>query len=72
MKTFKLMDVRVKESPIDSIIIDLILEHYNIQSIDHKRPALTDIEFDDIVAYAQEVYYKKIIADTPVGIEGEA
>ena len=56
MKTFKLMDVRVKESPIDSIIIDLILEHYNIQSIDHKRPALTDIEFDDVVAYAQEVY----------------
>ena len=32
MKTFKLMDVRVKESPIDSIIIDLILEHliYNL------------------------------------------
>jgi len=62
----------MKESPIDSIIIDLILEHYNMLSIDHKRPILTDNDFDDIVAYAQEVYYKNIMSDTPIGIEGEA
>jgi hypothetical protein len=62
----------MKESPIDSIIIDLILEHYNMLSIDHKRPILTDNDFDNIVAYAQEVYYKNIMSDTPVGIEGEA
>ena len=60
------------KSPIDSIIIDLILEHYNMLSIDHKRPILTDNDFDNIVAYAQEVYYKNIMSDTPVGIEGEA
>jgi hypothetical protein len=41
-------------------------------SIDHKRPILTDNDFDNIVAYAQEVYYKNIMSDTPVGIEGEA
>jgi|TARA_R100000789_G_scaffold5583_1_gene9601 hypothetical protein len=62
----------MKKSPIDSIIIDLILEHYNMQSIDHRRPVLTDIEFDDIVAYAEELYYKKIMEETPIGIEGEA
>ena len=62
----------MKESLIDSIIIDLILEHYNMLSIDHKRPILTDNDFDNIVAYAQEVYYKNIMSDTPVGIEGEA
>jgi len=66
------MNYRMKKSPIDSIIIDLILEHYNIQSIDHRRPVLTDIEFDDIVAYAEELYYKKIMEETPIGIEGEA
>ena len=62
----------MKGSPIDSIIIDLILEHYNMLSIDHRRPILTDNDFDDIVKYAQEVYYKRIMEDTPVGIEGEA
>jgi hypothetical protein len=41
-------------------------------SLDHREPTLTDIEFDDIVKYAQEVYYKRIMEDTPVGIEGEA
>ena len=62
----------MKGSPIDSIIIDLILEHYNMLSIDHRRPILTDNDFDDIVKYAQEVYYKKIMDETPVGLEGEA
>ena len=62
----------MRVSPIDSIIIDLILEHYNLQSVDHSQPILTDADFDDIVAYAQEPYYKKILEETPVGIEGEA
>ena len=62
----------MKESPIDSIIIDLILEHYNMLSLSHRKPILTDADFDDIVAYAQETYYKKIMSDTPIGIEGEA
>ena len=62
----------MKGSPIDSIIIDLILEHYNMLSIDHRRPILTDNDFDDIVKYAQEVYYKKLMEETPVGLEGEA
>ena len=66
------MGVRVKESPIDGIIIDLILEHFNMLNLDHREAVLTDNDFDDIVAYAQEVYYKNIMSDTPIGIEGEA
>jgi hypothetical protein len=62
----------MKESPIDSIIIDLILEHYNMLSLSHRKPPLSDIEFDDIVKYAQEVYYKRIMEDTPMGVEGKA
>jgi|TARA_B100000809_G_scaffold239438_1_gene260989 hypothetical protein len=62
----------MKESPIDSIIIDLILEHYNMLSLSHRKPILTDVDFDDIVAYAQETYYKRIMEETPIGIEGEA
>ena len=49
----------MKGSPIDSIIIDLILEHYNMLSIDHRRPILTDNDFDDIVKYAQGSIIKK-------------
>jgi len=60
------------KSPIDSIIIDLILEHFNIMSLDHRELILTDGEFDDIVRYAQEVYYKRIMQETPIGLEGEA
>jgi len=41
-------------------------------TLDHKKPTLSDIEFDDIVHYAQEVYYTKLIEETPIGIEGEA
>ncbi len=60
------------KSSIDGIIIDLILEHFNIMSLDHREPILTDDDFDDMVRYAQEVYYKRIIEETPIGLEGEA
>ena len=43
-----------------------------MQSVDHRQPILTDSDFDDIVTYAQELYYKKIIDETPIGLEGEA
>ena len=59
-------------SKIDSIIIDLILEHYNLKNLEGKAPTLSDTEFDDIVHFAQEVYYKKIMVDTPKGTEGTA
>ena len=59
-----------QKSPIDSIIIDLILDHYNILSMANRKEILSSNEFDDIVIYAQEIYYKNVIIDTPLGQEG--
>ena len=59
-----------RKSPIDSIIIDLILDHYNILSMANRKEILSSNEFDDIVIYAQEIYYKNVIIDTPLGQEG--
>ena len=62
----------MSKSKIDSIIIDLILEHYNMKSLQGNIETMSSIEFDDIVKFAQEVSYKKIMTDTPEGQEGSA
>ena len=36
------------KSPVDSIIIDLIIDHYNIQSLSGKLEHLTGREFFDM------------------------
>jgi len=50
-----------KERTIDSIIVDLIIDHYNIQSFDGKSGGLTAKQFDDIVDIAESIYFKKVI-----------
>ena len=59
-----------QKSPIDSIIIDLILDHYNLLSMANRKEILSSNEFDNIVIHAQEIYYKSIMIDTPFGQEG--
>ena len=59
-----------QKSPIDSIIIDLILDHYNMLSLTNKKVVLSSDEFDDIVIQAKELYYENVIMDTPLGQEG--
>ena len=59
-------------SEIDSIIIDMILEHYNIKYLQGRAPTMTDKEFDKIVEDAKEIYFKNIMVDTPKGTEGSA
>ena len=63
------MDNKLK-SPIDSIIIDLILDHYNLLSLTNKKVVLSSDEFDEIVIQAKELYYENVIMDTPLGQEG--
>jgi len=65
------MDERLV-SKIDSIIIDMILEHYNIKYMQGRAPTMTDKEFDKIVEDAKEIYFKNIMVDTPKGTEGSA
>ena len=62
----------MSKSKIDSIIIDLILENYNMKSLQGNIETMSSIEFDDIVKFAQEVYYKKIMVESPEGTEGSA
>ena len=59
-----------QKSPIDSIIIDLILDHYNLLSLTNKKVVLSSDEFDSIVIQAKELYYENVIMDTPLGQEG--
>ena len=42
---------------VDSVIVDLILEHFNIQSFEGLKQNLTGKEFDEIIEIAKEMYY---------------
>jgi hypothetical protein len=57
----------MKKSPIDSVIIDLILNHYNIQSIKGKKQSLSGADFDNLVADAQRVYYEQVLDNEELG-----
>ena len=56
------------KSPIDSVVIDLILQHYNILSCEGKKSILTSEEFDEIVEIAKKQYYEYMLTDIKVGI----
>tara|TARA_Y100000004_G_scaffold103670_1_gene116308 strand:+ start:183 stop:368 length:186 start_codon:yes stop_codon:yes gene_type:complete len=60
------------KSKIDSVIIDMILDHYNLKSAQGKPQVLTSNEFDAIVEQAKEIYFKDIMLKTPQGTEGSA
>jgi len=57
----------VKTSPIDSVIIDLILDHYNIQTMRGKKQSLSGADFDDMVADAQRVYCERVLRNEELG-----
>tara|TARA_R100001377_G_C3189995_1_gene110162 strand:+ start:1443 stop:1598 length:156 start_codon:yes stop_codon:yes gene_type:complete len=50
------------------MIIDLILEHYNIQSLTGQAESLTGDEFMELVEIAELQYYAKTIIETEVGL----
>ena len=56
------------KSPIDSIIIDMILEKFNIQSMTGVETRITGKEFDDIVKEAERLYYNKVIITEAAGV----
>ena len=59
----------MKTSSVDSVIIDLILDHYNIQSLRGKKLVLSGADFDKLVDDAEKEYYKRVLRD---GQRGEA
>ena len=56
------------KSPIDSKIIDLILEHFNTQSFRGNKEVLTGNEFMKLVEYAEALYYEDLVDGQSSGL----
>ena len=46
---------------IDSIIVDLIMDHFNIQTMEGRSTNLSDDDFDRIVDVTESIYLKKVV-----------
>ena len=46
---------------IDKIIVDLIMDHFNIQTIEGKKQFLSSKDFDNICDIAESIYFKKVV-----------
>ncbi len=46
---------------IDRIIVDLIMDHFNVQTMEGQRENLSSRDFDDICDIAEKIYLKKIV-----------
>ena len=56
------------KSPIDTMIVDLIMEHYNIQMLQGKQESLSGEEFMKLVVLAEQQYYEDVLTDVKVGM----
>lgn len=52
---------RKKSSVIDGILINLILDHYNVKRLSGNLAILTEQEFDIMVKEAEEVYFREVL-----------
>ena len=46
---------------VDSMIVDLIMEHFNIQSFEGMKENLTGEEFEEILEVAKDMYYMEML-----------
>ena len=46
---------------VDSMIVDLIMEHFNIQSFEGMKENLTGQEFEEILEVAKDMYYMEML-----------
>ena len=51
------------KSPIDSVIVDCIIEHFNRLSMEKKPETLSGQEFTDICLSAEEIYYEELLIE---------
>ena len=68
-----LMTIGIEEepkmkSPIDSMIVDFIMEHFNIQSLEGRKEILTGDQFSEIVKIAEDMYYEELTKGNEVGL----
>ena len=56
------------KSPIDSMIVDLIMEHFNIQSLEGREEILTGDQFSEVVKLAEGMYYEEVTKGHKLGL----
>ena len=56
------------KSPVDSIIIDMILDYFNIQSMTGKRETITGDEFVSLCRDAERLYFNQIMITEEPGV----
>jgi len=56
------------KSPIDSLIVDLILEHFNVQSLEGRDEILTGDQFSEVVKLAEGMYYEEVTKHQKLGL----
>jgi len=56
------------KSPIDSMIVDLIMEHFNIQSLEGREEILTGAQFSEVVKLAEGMYYEEMTKGHKLGL----
>ena len=56
------------KSPVDSIIVDLIIDYFNIQNFTGKKEMLSGEMFDSICKQAKKIYLKQIMITENPGV----
>ena len=56
------------KSPIDSLVVDLIMEHFNMQSLEGREEILTGDQFSEVVKLAEGMYYEEITKGHKLGL----
>ena len=53
--------VKKLKHEVDSTIVDLIMEHFNIQSFEGLKQNLSGKEFNEILEVAKDMYYMEML-----------
>ena len=68
LMTLGLEEKTEMKSPIDSMIVDLIMEHFNIQSLEGREEILTGDQFSEVVKLAEGMYYEQMTKGHKLGL----
>ena len=68
LMTLGLEEKTEMKSPIDSMIVDLIIEHFNIQSLEGREEILTGDQFSEVVKLAEGMYYEEMTKGHKLGL----
>tara|TARA_A100001388_G_scaffold37799_1_gene23919 strand:- start:503 stop:724 length:222 start_codon:yes stop_codon:yes gene_type:complete len=68
LMTLGLEEKTEMKSPIDSMIVDLIMEHFNIQSLEGREEILTGDQFSEVVKLAEGMYYEEMTKGHKLGL----